>query len=303
MSLSCVTRVRRDEMLYSAMARISRYLGGRARSALQSALFGADMPVFDDMPVGLERIVASGAFGKIAAAEAVREWTLLPYYAHYASPAHARIVAGVMAGEGGWPHKVLGSWTSAAPPPDRMRFCLSCCDEMLEREGDLWWRRAHQLPSTLVCPDHKELLRLSMLDRDTRRRAYVAASQSVCPPDAPYVIDVGNPMIMSDLVVLARQSDGLLNDWDEFHPDDRREGYLEDLKRLDMLNRLGEANLPAIAGAMDGYWGCTLDLWPRLRRDGRCEQAWLSALLMREHQSPPLHHLLLEGLLLVLARR
>ncbi|OQW42390.1 MAG: hypothetical protein A4S12_00615 [Proteobacteria bacterium SG_bin5] len=294
---TAVTSVRRDETLYSALARVGWLLGGTRRTALQLALFGADMPVFDDMPVGLDRVVASGVFGDFDIVDAAREWTLFPYYAHYASPAHARAVMNVMAHIDDWPHAVLGSWAAAAPPADRLRFCVSCCNAMAAGGAGLWWRRAHQLPSALVCPDHREPLRDSLIDREARRRGYVVASYTTCPADAPAVVEVEDPRVLADLVHLARQSDVLLNGWDEVHPDDRREGYLEDLHRLGLLNRRGEANLPALAKAMDGYWGTTLDLWPSLRRDGRCMQRWLGGLMLREHRSPPLHHLLLEGLL------
>lgn len=298
---SAVTRVRRDETLYSALARAARVLGGSSRSALQLALFDADMPVFDDMPVGLSRIVASGVIGGVCALDAAREWTLFPYYAHYASPSHVRAVAAVMAGKGVWPHEALGSWTAAAPPVDRLRFCASCFNEMAAGGAGPWWRRTHQLPSALVCPDHGEPLRASTLDRETRRRAYVAASYLLCPADSRPVVETDDPRVLTDLVNLAQQSDLLLNGWDEVHPDDRRAGYMEGLRRLGLVNRLGGAKLPGLAKAMDGYWGTTLDLWPRLRGSRGCEQGWLGTLLMREHRSPPLHHLLLEGLLGALA--
>ena len=69
------------------------------------------------------------------------------------------------------------------------------------------------------------------------------------------------------------------------------------LDRLSLLNRAAEAKLPALAMAMDQYWGNTLALWPRLMSNGRCAQKWLGTLLLGEHDSPPLHHLLLEGML------
>lgn len=81
------------------------------------------------------------------------------------------------------------------------------------------------------------------------------------------------------------------------HPDDRRIRYLAALKRLGLLNRVGEAKLGAVAKAMDGYWGRTLDLWPGLAGNGRCAQGWLGTLLLGGRDSPPLHHLLLDGML------
>ena len=87
------------------------------------------------------------------------------------------------------------------------------------------------------------------------------------------------PRVMNDLVVLARMSDTLLDQQCDTHPDDRREAYLVRLDRVGLLNRTAEAKLPALATAMDGYWGGTLEFWPRLTNNGRCTQKWLGALL------------------------
>lgn len=296
-----MTPIRRDETLYSAAARLSRYVGAKGRNALQLAFFGEDGAVFDEMPTGLARIVASGAFVPIAVADAVREWTLFPYYAHYAEPRRRREAEAVMTGDGGWPHKELGSWTWAAPPPDRLRFCRECHDEMLGTAKEPWWRRTHQLPSTLVCPKHGSMLRVSTVDRATRRRAYVAASAATCPPDAPAVADADDPRVLHDLLWLAGQGDILLNDRNDLHPDQHRESYLQGLAALDLLNKPGEAKLPGIADAMRRYWGSTLDHWPALRRGEGVEQGWLHRLLVGEHGSPPLHHLLLERWLAAVA--
>ncbi|QCB43627.1 hypothetical protein E5673_16475 [Sphingomonas sp. PAMC26645] len=298
-----LTRPRADETLYSVMARASRYLGSPRPRLLHVALFGADLPVFDDLPVGLDRVTASGVFGSCDDGEATREWTLFPYYAHYAGPGLARVAARAMAGEGRRPQEILGGQWFTVPPPGRPRFCSACCAAMLARNDDLWWRRVHQLPSVMVCPDHGVPLRLSTLEPADRRKRYIAASPGICPPDTTPVFEGREPWVMATLLELARQSESVLNDCGATHPDDRREVYLQALDGLGLLNRIGEANLPGIAKAMDARWGGSLDLWPRLRRDGRCEQGWLATLLTGEHVGPPLHHLLLEGLLAALYER
>ena len=128
-----------------------------------------------------------------------------------------------------------------------------------------------------------------------RRKAYFLATDLACPADAPTVIHEVDYREMDDLARLARASSDLLDVRGELHPDDRREGYLCRLKKLGMLNRVGEANLHAVARAIDARYGSTLLLWPELVSNGRCGQRWLGRLLMGEHGSPPLHHLLLQG--------
>lgn len=293
-----LTRLRPDETLYSAAARLCGYLGSPHARLMNEALFEASLPVIDsDLPVGLHAVVGSGVFGRGDVADALHEWTLFPYYAHYVAPLRADVGAEAMFSLGRWPHGVLRSWSAAVPPIDRLRFCPRCCQEMLTDHPDLWWRRAHQLPSVLVCPDHGEPLRESPVSRGARSSAYLPATAEMCPGDAAAVVVDINPREQSDLLALARASEILLDRECDQHPDDRRMEYLRRLDRLGLLNRAGMADLGKVARALDGWWGTTLRFWPGLQQDGRCRQRWLGALLWGEHGSPPLHHLLLERML------
>lgn len=293
-SASQVTRLRHDEILYSGIARASAYLGSPPRARLHDALLGADVSVFDDLPVGLGRVVASGAFGPADVDGAIHEWTMFPFYAHHADAARIAKTAMRMEGEGEWPHEALGCQLAA---PDRLRFCASCRADMLEQWPDAWWRRTHQMPSALVCPDHCEPLLASRVTRDRRRGGYVAATDVECPPDAPVVAVIDGGVAMADLVLLARASDALLDERPDGDPVARRRIYIERMGPLGMLNRHGDAKLPAVAEAVEMRWGPTLGLWPGLTRAGRCSQAWLAAIMTGGHGGAPLHHLLLEGTL------
>lgn len=295
-----ITRPRYDELLYSAFARVSAYLGSPPRARLHDAVIGADISIFDDLPVGIGRVVASGAFGPADVDGAIHEWTMFPYYAHFAGTARADAAIRAMKGEGVWPHQVLGCQMAA---PNRLRFCATCRVDMLEQRPDAWWRRSHQMPSALVCPDHGEPLKESNVTRERRRGSYILPTDDECPVDALAVAIIDRGISVSDLLVLARSSDTLLDERVDVHPDDRREIYLQRLGRLGMLNRRGEAKLPAVAEAVNVRWGGVLGLWPGLARDGVCLQGWLGALLMGEHGSPPLHHLLLDGALKLFERR
>lgn len=293
-----ITRLRPDETIYSALARVWCYLGSPQPKLMNEALFDAPLPVIDsDLPVGLEAIVASGVFGQLDVTDALHERTLFPYYAHYVDPPRADVGAEAMFSVGRWPHAELRSWSGLVPPVDHLRFCPRCCEEMLVDHPDQWWRRAHQLPSVLVCPDHGEPLRESTVSRQARSSDYIPAAPETCPGDAAAVVASLNSRERGDLLALARASDMLLDREYEQHPDDRRMEYLRRLERLGLLNRAGMADLGKVARALDGWWGSTLRLWPGLLRDGRCRQRWLGALLWGEHGSPPLHHLLLEQML------
>ena len=268
------------------------YLGSPPRSRLHEALFGTDVSIFDDLPVGIGRIVARGIFGVADVDGAIHEWTTFPYYAHFAPIVRVREAARRMEDTGQWPHEVLGCGTAA---PARLRFCRSCRADMLEQQPDAWWRRTHQLPSTLVCPDHGETLFDSMVTRQRRRTSYVAATAEECSLESPVVGAIDGAEASSDLLLLARAGDILLDERCDTDPDDRREIYLQRLNDLGMLNRVGEAKLSAVAHLVGARWSRSLGYWPGLVRDGQCAQGWLWTLLLGDHNSPALHHLLFDG--------
>lgn len=294
--LGTLVSPRFDEMLYSMAARLSVYLGIAIPGELHRGVFGDDMPVFDtDLPVGLDFVVRSGVFGPANAQGAAREWTLFPYYAAFAAGPRVRAAEQAMAGTGTWPQAELHlSQDVARDGP--LRFCLECREDMLDRHPDLWWRRAHQLPGVMVCPEHGAPLRWSAVG-DVRGSRYVPADLEVCPSTAPAVVARQDPRVCRDLLVLARMSDALLDREPQGDPEGRRMDYLDDLRRLRLLNREGAADLHGVARAMDGYWGTTLDVWPGLRRAGRCRERWLGGLLWSGRCAPTLHHLLLQGML------
>lgn len=49
-------------------------------------------------------------------------------------------------------HSIEYRWRT---PP---RYCMSCVEEDLRELGHSYWRRTHQLPGVVICPDHSECL-------------------------------------------------------------------------------------------------------------------------------------------------
>lgn len=287
----------RDETFYSMMARASAYLGFPQRGVFHRSLFGADVTVTRELPAGLGAVAASGVFGTKPLDRVLDDWTLFPYYSHFESKDRVRAACQAMIEGNTSVHHKLGSWGGAVPPPAGLRFCLECVEEMLAEEGHLWWRRGHQMPSAMLCPDHGTILRGVPASQERRDDRYIPASLAICGDSAKTVIQSAAPHVMHDLRELARASDLLLDDHRQVHPVDRRAYYLEELDRAGMLDRAGEANLFKVAQAMTRYWGDTLRIWHGLEADGQCSQRWIGGLLWGGGSSPPLHHLLLAGML------
>lgn len=283
---------RPDEMLYSILARLTHRLGGPSRSELHKPLLGDDLPIYDDLPVGLEALTTGSWLG-MSREEALLELTLFPYYASFAEPGRQADCRIAMAGGEPWPHQALGSWHTDVPPPDRLRFCASCRREMMQCEIDAWWRRVHQLPSVLVCPDHGEVLLQSGLSRRRRRKGYVGPSDEVCPSGAEPVSVIARGRHAEDVLWLARASQALLGTSAE----QVARAFGESCRRT-MIDRdldVGvAADVKVIVALVEDHWGPALAAWPGLA-EPRLGKAIAAAL--RSDPAPPLIHLLIAGAL------
>lgn len=279
---------RPDETLYSVMARWGRYLGDPPRAHLERVVFGTKLKLYHDLPVGLGRLSSGGWLDRDVDA-AIGDLTLFRYYA--AGVGGARRAAGraAMLGDGPWPHGALGSWRPKALPAERLRFCPACFDEMLATDPDPWWRRIHQLPTVLLCPEHGHVLRESTVSRRRAGAVYVSSSRDVCLADAAPAVPSVTDAVAAQLFWLARRSQDLLDAEGEASEDDRPVHS----------DRMGKGD---VAGwkvpdrsAVIEHWRPVLDLRP----DWCAPLAgprWLAAALNRG-EGPPLHRMLVEGYL------
>ena len=283
---------RPDEPLYSVLARLTHCLGEPGRGELQRALLGADLPIYDDLPVGLGTLTDNGWLS-MGVDEALHRLTLFPYYAAFSASDTREAAKSAMAGPGPWPHQVIRSWHTDVSPVDRLRFCAACRIEMLTTAPDAWWRRVHQLPSVLVCPDHGEPLLLSTLSRRERRKGYFCASDVVCPPEAEPLIETPEERHSEGLLWLARLSQTLLRDCAKTAARVIVDDYRLTANKLGLDGRI-ERDAKAISTIVMDRWGSVLDEWPALA-DPRLGK--VIAVAFRSGSVPPLVHLLLAGAL------
>lgn len=280
---------RPDESLYSILARWSRYLGDPPRAHFEGAIFGSRVNLYDDLPVGFGRLVENGWLDRDVGT-AVGDLTVFRYYAAGASRRRREAGIASMTGEGDWPHRALGSWRPEAIPAERLRFCPECLGDMLASHPDPWWRRAHQLPTVLVCPEHQVPLRESVVSRKMRKAGYVAATPAVCPPDSPQTVVASDGRALSQLAWLASRSRLLLVDGDEVSLADV--GSMLAV-RLHASTTPDELHRSRAADRVLAHWHRVLELRPDWNAALKGTR-WLSAVLDGE-EGPPLHRLLVEG--------
>ncbi len=99
------------------------------------------------------------------------------------------------------------------------RYCLQCANDDLVRYGETYWHRLHQLPTVLICPDHKTPLVLTGIPS-----GLTCGKTSLTFPSPDYVRPVKPPVSMAIALTLARLSQDLLSgrydhniDWHDFY--------------------------------------------------------------------------------------
>lgn len=146
----------RDELLYSLIARFRRHLGlASAKHVLELVFDSRTVIATADLQGRLGRLEwvleRWGSSPEIAA----WDYTVLPYYA--SSLRGGRRLAALRSLIDDRPsglHTRLGICASRVRTPETLRLCPQCSANDHHELGDTYWRRVHQLPGVLVCPEH-----------------------------------------------------------------------------------------------------------------------------------------------------
>lgn len=301
MTLAYFPEILPDELLYSVLARYHRHNGSDGPHRTARALFGRAYAVASyDLPGHLDEL--AGRIDQrrgLTPNRLLDETTLFPYYAAF-QPEQVRRQLGLALRFGAATvHTRIGITGFAVPRLSTLRFCPSCFVEMMDRHGEAYWRRAHQLPGVLVCPDHGRPLQESaaVLPRASRHR-FIAADERSCPPGAPTVFSARATPVLDNLVYVARACSELLKP--RSSPCELRDLVLE------YRGRFVQAGLMRSAGLVDQeiletlfrkHWGAALAELPGVLKDGS-PGFWLAAIACQRRRSfHPLCHVLLRGFL------
>jgi hypothetical protein len=222
--------------------------------------------------------------------------TLFPYYTAFEPESVRNWVRRSMLGAGERLHVRTGLAAFRISRPRAMLFCPECLLDMKGLYGEPYWRRDHQLPSVLLCPEHGVPLRQSDLAfHSTGRHAFVPASDYVCRNDSEPVMNVDSDAALVHLQRLAISSADLM----EAPPDTRdfpelTEVYRSRMARVGLMRSPEKVDQQRFAAEFRSYFGSALDHLPHVLNDQGFAGGWLAA-IVRNHRKAthPLYHLLL----------
>lgn len=279
-----------DELLYSVFARAGRYLGITSPKRLTATLFGARGALaVPDLPSRLDCVEpwARNEWG-LSFEDIVLGHTAAPYYLHLRGRRAYRSAMAAMRGTGRHLQVRLGICTSIVRDTDCFRLCPECVREDLRRLGETYWRRCHQLPGVLVCPEHGTPLGITRVPfRGPSRHEFVSAAASLIrPAEDQRGFGPASLRIARDLAGrsaawcdLAPDGDGALV---EYRPTLRRHRYVGERGAAMRLQR----DLGAFVG--DHLLG-------EILRPGADPVAWIAAAARKPRRHlHPVQHLLLQ---------
>ncbi|WFU24965.1 TnsD family Tn7-like transposition protein [Bradyrhizobium sp. CB1717] len=173
-----------DELIYSVIARHFAYMQPIVIKSAQETIDGTSW--FSTRYVRNANRLAEKTrpIWGLSGLEILDRHTLLPFNGAFLKPdAHLKCTECFLETNPHGGSVALGMGNSSVIEPKLFRFCVLCLEEDMDRFGETYWRRQHQLSGTLFCVKHGELLRNSMAPMSPLDRATMDATH-YCRADA-----------------------------------------------------------------------------------------------------------------------
>ncbi len=298
--LAYFPRIHQGELFYSVLARYHRHVGAPSPIQSMEALFGRRLVTMSVAFPGYLQVLADRlpvGFGWTAE-RFIDELTLLPYYTAFQPPSVRRPARQAML-QGKTEGLLIRLGIAAFPAGrvTRLRFCSLCLKQMWGQCGEYYWRRDHQLPSALVCPEHGCSLQASAVSvTSLSRHIPVAADQKSCPWNAPALVDNGDWRLLSNLQRLAQASRCLMED---LAPAKSRaewtRHYRQGIQRAGLAYSATRFDQQQLREKFREHHREVLAQWPELLAGRVFRGDWLPA-MVRKHRKAfhPLQHILLQ---------
>lgn len=301
--LSYFPAVYPDELLYSVLARYHRHTGLPGSMHTMSTLFGKQQVIATiDLQGHLQKLADRIPSERgMTVDRLINKLTLFPYVTAFEPPSVQSMVRqAMMRGNVENLHVRLGLTASRIGSVRRLRFCSQCAEAMIATHGELYWRRDHQLPSVLVCPEHGcSLLESNVSFVQHSRYEFIAATLEKCPPYARPVIPVVDQLTLSHLQSLARLSAELLHNqpmpqtfagWTAF--------YRVRMIEIGLTLADGRIDQQRFSQEFRNYYGRTLEILPGVLEGCEFSGNWLKS-MVRKHRKAvhPLYNLLVQNFL------
>lgn len=219
-----------DEILYSVFARYHEKSPNFNGSETARDLFNVKRIVCSlEFPTLLANLVRNMPLNSpFDVDRLILEHTLFPYYTVFLSLENRGIIRRYMLhGDVEIYNKITGIINPLAENKF-LRFCPKCNKKDMERYGELYWHRVHQIRGIYICPHHKIPIYNSSVSFEDNKYKYIAATERNCVVETEVVYE---PKTYEKLLIIAEDMNWILN-----NPEIKtniKEQYLNQLKILE----------------------------------------------------------------------
>ena len=176
-----------DEILYSIFARYCIRSGNVRQIHNFEDLFGTRNCIASlELPTHLDALIDNMPMGARYTAEYfIYQYSLFPFLAAFIPRDRAeKIIETMRNGEGAVSYIRIGLISNTITLNKYFRFCPECFKEDVERFGEPYWHRSHQVTGVFICSKHKITLHNSTeLIRAGNRQRFIGASHENCIVD------------------------------------------------------------------------------------------------------------------------
>ena len=173
-----------DEILYSTLARYCIRSGNIKEIHNFEDLFGTrNCIAVMELSTQLDALIENMPVGtKYTAEYFIYKHTLFPFLAAFIPRDRAeKIIKTMKNGEGAVSYMRIGLISNSINLNKYFRFCPECFKEDIERFGEPYWHRSHQVTGVFVCLKHKiPLCDSTELIRAGNRQRFISASHENC---------------------------------------------------------------------------------------------------------------------------
>lgn len=172
-----------DEILVSVLARYQHTNGQIYTKPISREIYGMDNKKTSvDLPTSINSIISQGVVHSTVD-KVIENCTLFPFYRPFLSESQVEEVYKQMSEDGGSAaHLTSGIMASVVRNSDSLRLCPACLAEDIQKNGEPYWHREHQLPGMIICSIHEiELISRCNECEDPFSHSSISKGFNVCP--------------------------------------------------------------------------------------------------------------------------
>ncbi|MCB2299906.1 TnsD family Tn7-like transposition protein [Clostridium tagluense] len=180
--MNCFPVLYKDELFYSIAARYKRMCGIFSKRALYRDFCNTEeRQLFMYLPLHIKALICNLPYGtRITESYIINNHTMYPYVTAFLPDDRTKIIYNEMLTGS---RKNLLTYVCANSTNSRfdkhLKYCKQCYNEDLDKLGESYWRRIHQVPGVLFCEKHKSKLVESYIPTNNNVNDYFCADDVI----------------------------------------------------------------------------------------------------------------------------